>query len=67
MQNFKDMKASPFHSLRRTSPKGEKFVGVCTQCGTADLTLANMNDNCHNQRGLTQEQSLVEAIQPVTH
>lgn len=67
MQRFEDMKASPFHALRRTSPKGEKFVGVCTQCGTADLTLANMNDPCPNQRGVTVGEAIAEAVNPTNH
>ena len=30
------------HSLLRTSPKGEAFVGVCVKCGREGLTLADM-------------------------
>lgn len=51
------------HSLRRTSPKGEDFIGTCTLCGKADLTLVNLTwDECENQRGLTPDEAVVEAI-----
>lgn len=52
------------HSLRRTSPKGEAFVGVCVLCGTEGLSLKDMTQECANQRGLTKDQALVEAIDP---
>lgn len=52
------------HSIERTSPKGKgkPFIGTCTLCGTPNLTLANMGDECPNQRGLTQGEALIEAI-----
>jgi hypothetical protein len=50
------------HSLRRTSPKGGPFIGTCFLCGTPNLTLENMQDECPNQRGLTQDQAVVEAV-----
>jgi hypothetical protein len=48
--------------IERTSPKGRPFVGTCTACGTRGLTLANMNDECPNQRGVTQDEALIDAI-----
>lgn len=54
------------HALHRTSPKGGQFVGTCTQCGKEGLTLASMSEECPNIRGVTQEQSLIEAICPET-
>ena len=51
------------HSLRRTNPKGESpFVGVCVLCGQQGLGFADMNDECPNQRGLTADEAVVEAI-----
>lgn len=51
------------HSLERTSPKGQKFVGVCVLCGTPGLTFEDMkNDECPNQRGLTEDEAVIEAI-----
>ena len=55
---------SDFHTLVRTSPKGQKFVGTCTKCGMEKLTFANMNDECPNVRNVTQEQSLLEVLNP---
>lgn len=62
--NRSPKKPTTRHSLERTSPKGERFVGTCTLCGTTGLTTANLNDECPNQRGLTQDEALVEAIDP---
>lgn len=52
------------HSIERTSPKGpgQKFIGTCVLCGTPNLTMADALKECPNQRGLTQEQAVVEAI-----
>lgn len=52
------------HSLERTSPKGpgQKFVGTCRLCGQTGLTLASMIEECPNQRGLSQDEVLIEAI-----
>lgn len=54
------------HSIDRTSPKGpgQKFIGTCRLCGTAGLTFANLNDECPNQRGLSQDEALLEVIEP---
>jgi hypothetical protein len=51
--------------VNRTSPKGEPFVGTCAACGKAGLTLKATieDDDCPNQRGLTREQALIEAIE----
>jgi len=54
----------PMHpSLNRTSPKGTPFVGTCPACGQQGLTFADLDKPCPNQRGLTQEQALLEAIE----
>ena len=51
------------HALRRTSPKGGPFVGVCTKCGKEGLTFADtQREECPNVRGTTQEQDIIEAI-----
>ena len=54
---------SRMHSLNRTSPKGGPFIGVCSLCGKAGLTLDDIhNDECENPRGLSQDDAVVEAI-----
>jgi hypothetical protein len=53
--------------INRTSPKGEKFIGTYAACGKTGLTLLDADEPCDNQRGLTQEQALLEAIDPAQH
>jgi hypothetical protein len=53
---------SQSHAIERTSPKGGPFVGTCRLCGTPNLTFASMVEECPNQRGLTQDQALIETI-----
>lgn len=48
--------------VNRTSPKGQPFVGTCAACGKAGLTFATVNEDCENQRGMTPEQALLEAV-----
>ena len=52
------------HSIERTSPKGpgQKFIGTCTLCGKKGLTFKDMDEECPNQRELTKEEALIEAI-----
>jgi hypothetical protein len=50
------------HSLRRTSPKGQDFIGTCVNCGTPNLTFAAVREECPNQRGVTQDEAVIEAI-----
>jgi len=51
------------HSLRRTSPKGEPFIGTCTKCGLENLTLKQaMSGECANPANLTQDETLLMAI-----
>jgi hypothetical protein len=52
--------------VNRTSPTGpgKPFVGTCAACGKQGLTRENMfSDECPNQRGMTNEQALIEAIE----
>jgi hypothetical protein len=56
-------KPSQRHSLRRTSPKGQPFVGVCVLCGTPGLKPPDMNSECPNQCGATEGEALIEAIE----
>jgi hypothetical protein len=51
------------HLVVRTSPKGERFIGTCVLCGTTGLTSSAPLEHCDNQRGLTQDQALIEAIE----
>jgi hypothetical protein len=50
------------HSLRRTSPKGGPFVGVCVLCGKQGLTIAQSQDDCANVLGKTADEVLLDAI-----
>lgn len=52
------------HSIERTTPKGpgHKFVGTCVLCGERGLVASDALKECPNQRGLTQEEALIEAI-----
>jgi hypothetical protein len=54
------------HAIERTSPKGpgQKFVGTCRLCGTPGLGAADALKECPNQRGLTADEALIEAIDP---
>ena len=51
------------HSLRRTSPKGEKFIGTCVQCGKQGLTTGDALEPCDNLLGDTSDQALLRAIE----
>lgn len=61
------MKEMQRHSLRRTNPKGIPFIGVCVLCGTEGLPLEAAISFCPNQRGLTEDEALIEAIVPNDH
>lgn len=50
------------HYINRTSPKGEDFIGTCSLCGKENLSINDMNKECENTRGLTQDEVLMEAI-----
>lgn len=51
------------HSLERTSPKGQDFIGKCVLCGKENLTLANMRvETCPNPEGKTPVAILLDAI-----
>lgn len=49
--------------INRTSPKGGPFVGTCAACGKQGITDLQ-EDDCENVRGMTQEQALLEAVDP---
>lgn len=59
-------KQARYHTIDRTSPKGkgQPFIGTCRLCGKAGLTFADMNEPCENVRGLTEDEALLEAIDP---
>jgi hypothetical protein len=59
---YMDQKPTRMHSLNRTSPKGHSFIGTCALCGKSDLTIGDMNTECENTRGLSQDEAVVEAI-----
>ncbi len=50
------------HSLERTSPKGQRFIGVCVLCGEPELEIEAANLECPNLRGLTSDEAVLEAI-----
>lgn len=51
------------HALERTSPKGGPFIGTCRLCGKAGLRLGDALKPCENQRGLSADEALLEAIE----
>jgi len=51
------------HAIERTSPKGQKFIGACWQCGQTGLTLADAQKPCENIAALTEEESMIMAVQ----
>lgn len=53
---------SAAHSLRRTSPKGQPFVGVCVLCGETMALEDMQKTECPNQRGLTADEAVLDAI-----
>lgn len=55
-----------FHAIERTSPKGpgQKFIGTCSLCGKTGLPASAAREYCENTRGLTQDEALLEAIDP---
>ena len=51
------------HSLCRTSPKGQKFIGRCSQCGKEGVTLGEqLTEDCPNPLGITEDEALFEAV-----
>lgn len=50
------------HSIRRTSPKGEAFIGYCVKCGEQGLSIKDMDKPCANLRSTTQDEDLIEAV-----
>jgi hypothetical protein len=53
------------HSLERTSPTGpgQEFIGTCRLCGTPNLPMSAVFEDCPNPRGLTEDEALIEAIE----
>ena len=56
-------KVTQMHSMERTSPKGERFVGVCVLCGEKGLTTADMSGVCSNPEGVTEDEAVLSAIE----
>lgn len=51
-----------YHSLERTSPKGQDFLGTCKLCGVMNLRIEDCRNYCENVRGLTNEEAILEAV-----
>ena len=61
-------KPTKMHNVRRTNPKGIPFRGTCVLCGQDDMTMKEaMTTECPNQRELTGDEALLEAINPQDH
>ncbi len=58
------MKTQITHAIERTSPKGlgQEFIGTCRLCGTPNLRAGDALKPCPNQRGLSSDDALIEAI-----
>lgn len=52
------------HSLERTSPtgKGQKFLGICVNCGATNLPAEAALWPCPNPDGVTQDDALIAAV-----
>lgn len=52
------------HVIERTSPrgKGQEFIGTCRLCGTPNLRMTSVLEDCPNQRGLPYAEALVEVV-----
>jgi hypothetical protein len=50
------------HSLVRTSPKGQDFVGRCVLCGQEGLPMIAALLKCPNPRGVSNDQAVLDAI-----
>ena len=50
------------HSLQRTNPVGQPFIGRCVLCGAANLPATAARTECINPAGVTQEQALLDAV-----
>lgn len=58
-------KPTNYHSLRRTSPKGESFIGQCVLCGKENLPITAINNKCLNPKRTTEEEAIIGAIEGV--
>lgn len=61
--NDADRPAGASHSLERTSPMGESFVGRCVLCGKEGLTTASMTRECMNVARISQDDALLAALE----
>jgi hypothetical protein len=59
------MKIKGFHTIVRTSPKGEgeQFIGRCISCGKTGITLAEGMGGCDNPMPV--EEALIAVIEGV--
>jgi hypothetical protein len=55
-----------YHAIERTSPKGpgQPFIGTCWQCGMTGLKASDALKECENPANLTQDESVLRAIDP---
>jgi hypothetical protein len=42
---------------------GGKFIGTCMKCGKKGLTFADMDEECENVAGISEDEALVMAIE----
>jgi hypothetical protein len=51
-----------YHSIERTSPKGQEFFGTCIRCGKKNLPAKAIYEECPNTKGMTSDEALVELV-----
>jgi hypothetical protein len=51
-----------FHSLRRTSPMGEDFLGTCVHCNKENLSFKDMNTECEFAKEDDFENDLIDVL-----
>lgn len=63
MSTERETAAGARHSLERTSPIGEMFVGRCVLCGKEGLTTASMVQECANPARISQDDAMLAALE----
>jgi len=56
------MTAHKTHSLERTGPKGEQFIGRCILCGQEGLRMGDALKPCKNPGIVSSEDALLAAV-----
>ena len=50
------------HSIERTNPKGEPFIGICVLCNEPNLSFEDVIKDCPNPKKVTKNEAIINAI-----